>query len=158
MKYINTILEVKMLYPKTILLVEDNPGDVELTKRALRKSGIETNMDVAEDGAEALDYLFCKGDYADRNPDSPPNLILLDLNLPKINGLEVLKQIRANTKTRLLPVVVLTSSKEQVDVEAAYNNGANSYIRKPVDFIEFTSTINHLGRYWLDINETPQRF
>ena len=158
MRYINTALEVKMLYPKTILLVEDNPGDVELTKRALRKSGIETNMDVAEDGAEALDYLFCKGDYADRNPDSPPNLILLDLNLPKINGLEVLKQIRANTKTRLLPVVVLTSSKEQVDVEAAYNNGANSYIRKPVDFIEFTNTINHLGRYWLDINETPQRF
>ncbi len=146
-----------MLYPKTILLVEDNPGDVELTKRALRKSGINTNMDVAEDGAEALDYLFCKGDYAVRNPELSPNLILLDLNLPKINGLEVLKQIRANDKTKLLPVVVLTSSKEQVDVEAAYTNGANSYIHKPVDFIEFTNTINHLGRYWLDINESPPR-
>ncbi len=146
-----------MLYPKTILLVEDNPGDVELTKRALRKSGINANMDVAEDGAEALDYLFCIGDYAGRNPEISPQLILLDLNLPKINGLEVLKQIRATDKTKLLPVVVLTSSKEQVDVEAAYTNGANSYIRKPVDFIEFTNTINHLGRYWLDINEAPPR-
>lgn len=144
-----------MLNPKTILLVEDNPGDVELTKRALRKSPIESRLDVVEDGAEALDYLFCKGLYRDRKPCSGPSLILLDLNLPKVNGLEVLKQIRGNEKTKRLPVVVLTSSKEDVDLSAAYNNGANSYIRKPVDFNTFSEAIHHLSLYWLELNEAP---
>ncbi|MDY0151732.1 MAG: response regulator [Candidatus Cloacimonas sp.] len=144
-----------MLNAKTILLVEDNPGDVELTKRALRKSSIESRLDVVEDGAEAIDYLFCRGDFADRNPNTAPSLILLDLNLPKINGLDVLKLIRANTQTRRLPVVILTSSQEDIDLITAYNNGANSYIRKPVDFNEFTQAINQLGLYWLKLNEAP---
>lgn len=144
-----------MQYPKTILLVEDNPGDVELTKRALRKSKIETQLDIAEDGAEALDYLFCQGQYGDRNPNMPPSLVLLDLNLPKIGGLEVLHHIRNHPKTKNLPVVVLTSSNEESDVTTAYSNGANSYIRKPVDFSEFTDAVHQMGQYWLELNEAP---
>lgn len=144
-----------MLYPKTILLVEDNPGDVELTKRALRKSKIETQLDIAEDGAEALDYLFCQGQYENRNPNMPPSLVLLDLNLPKIGGLEVLHHIRNHPKTKNLPVVVLTSSNEESDVTTAYSNGANSYIRKPVDFSEFTDAVHQMGQYWLELNEAP---
>ncbi len=144
-----------MQYPKTILLVEDNPGDVELTIRALRKSKIETQLDIAEDGAEALDYLFCQGQYGDRNPNMPPSLVLLDLNLPKIGGLEVLHHIRNHPKTKNLPVVVLTSSNEESDVTTAYSNGANSYIRKPVDFTEFTDAVHQMGIYWLELNEAP---
>lgn len=144
-----------MQYSKTILLVEDNPGDVELTIRALRKSKIETKLDIAEDGAEALDYLFCQGQYGDRNPNMPPSLVLLDLNLPKIGGLEVLHHIRNHPKTKNLPVVVLTSSNEESDVTTAYSNGANSYIRKPVDFSEFTDAVHQMGQYWLELNEAP---
>lgn len=140
---------------KTILLVEDNQGDIALTKRALQKSNIDNRLDVVEDGAEALDYLFCAGDYTARNPRHKPSLILLDLNLPKINGLEVLKHIRSSTQTRRLPVVVLTSSKEDIDLSAAYDNGANSYIRKPVDFHEFAEAVRNLGFYWLQLNEPP---
>ncbi|MDD4309581.1 MAG: response regulator [Candidatus Cloacimonetes bacterium] len=140
---------------RTILLVEDNSGDVELTKRALLKCNIKAKLDVAEDGAEALDYLFCRGAFADRQPCNPPVLVLLDLNLPKIGGIDVLKQIRANSITCRLPVVVLTSSKEAVDLISAYDNGVNSYVRKPVDFNQFAEAIKYLGHYWLETNEPP---
>ena len=142
---------------KIILLVEDNPSDVELTKRALVKSRISNTIIVVEDGAEALEYLFCTGKFQDKDPLELPTVILLDLKLPKVDGLEVLKSIRANVKTRRLPVVILTSSKEDVDVASCYDNGANSYIRKPVDFHQFSEAINHLGLYWLLINETPPK-
>lgn len=140
---------------KTILLVEDNPSDVMLTKRALLKSRISNHLVVAEDGEEALDYLFCTGAYAERDSSELPTLVLLDLKLPKIDGLEVLKRVRSNDKTRRLPVVIMTSSKEDIDVASAYDNGANSYVRKPVDFNQFAEAINHLGLYWLVINEPP---
>jgi two-component system response regulator len=144
-----------MHYPKTILLVEDNPGDVELTKRALRKSSIDTRLDVAEDGAEALDYLFCRGQFEDRDPNLLPAMVLLDINLPKIGGLEVLQHIRKHPKTKHVMVIVLTSSNEQADVTTAYSNGANSYIRKPVDFSEFAAAVHQMGQYWLELNEAP---
>lgn len=140
---------------RTILLVEDSVSDIELTKRALIKSQLEVIVDVAEDGVEALDYLFCQGSYSGRNPLSLPDLILLDLNIPKIDGNEVLKRIRSDIKTKLIPVVVLTSSNEDSDLSKAYNNGANSYINKPVDFKTFTEVVANLGRYWLEINEPP---
>jgi len=140
---------------KTILLVEDNTSDVALTKRALSKNHIMNNLVVVGDGELALDYLFCNGNYADRDKRDMPALILLDLNLPKIDGLSVLKQIRENPKTKLLPIVILTSSKEDIDLATAYDNGANSYIRKPVDFNQFSEAIKCLGLYWLVINEPP---
>ena len=140
---------------KTILLVEDNPSDVALTKRALEKSRISNKLIVAEDGTEALDYLFCTGRHAERDPYDLPTVVLLDLKLPKVDGMEVLKQIRLNEMTRRLPIVVMTSSMEDVDVASAYDNGANSYIRKPVDFHQFAEAVNHLGLYWLVINEPP---
>jgi two-component system response regulator len=140
---------------KTILLVEDNPSDVLLTKRALSKSHISNKLVTVEDGEEALDYLFCTGAFAGRDINDIPTVVLLDLKLPKIDGLEVLKRIRANAKTHRLPVVVMTSSKEDIDVASAYDNGANSYIRKPVDFNQFVVAVNHLGLYWLVINEPP---
>jgi len=140
---------------KTILLVEDNTSDVALTKRALSKNHIMNNLVVVGDGELALDYLFCNGNYADRDKRDMPALILLDLNLPKIDGLSVLKQIRENPKTKLLPIVILTSSKEDIDLATAYDNGANSYIRKPVDFNQFSEAIKCLGLYWLVINEAP---
>ena len=140
---------------KTILLVEDNPSDVALTKRALERSRISNKLVVAEDGAEALDYLFCTGNHTDRDPLDLPTVVLLDLKLPKIDGLEVLKQLRSNPHTRRLPIVIMTSSMEDVDVASAYDNGANSYIRKPVDFNQFADAVNHLGLYWLVINEPP---
>ncbi len=139
----------------TILLVEDSPSDVELTRRALKKNRFEVNIDVAEDGVEALDYLFCTGIHANRTPYLLPDLILLDLNIPKIDGNEVIKRIRATAKTKLIPIVVLTSSNEDSDLLKAYNNGANSYIRKPVDFNKFAEVVSLLGRYWLEINEPP---
>ena len=140
---------------KNILLVEDNPSDVKLTKRALEQNQITNELIVAEDGAEALDYLFATGQYAGRNVRDLPAVVLLDLKLPKIDGLEVLKKIRANEFTRLMPVVILTSSDQEVDMIASYNLGANSYIRKPVDFKKFTEAVRVLGMYWLLLNEPP---
>lgn len=139
-----------------ILLVDDSSSDVELTKRALSKSQIDTNLDVVEDGSDALDYLFCRGAYASRDPRSKPDLILLDLNIPKIDGNEVLKRIRQNQNTKHIPVVVMTSSNEERDLLAAYNNGANSYVRKPLEFARFVEVVSLLGHYWLEINELPR--
>lgn len=138
-----------------ILLVEDNRDDEVLTLRALKKHNIGNTVFVARDGAAALDFLFCTGTYADRDPNEMPQLILLDINLPKINGLEVLRHIRNDQRTRRLPVVMLTSSKEEQDLIAAYEGGANSYVRKPVDFMQFTESIKQLGMYWLVLNEMP---
>lgn len=140
---------------KTILLVEDNPSDIALTKRALSKGHILNELIVAEDGQEALDYLFGTGIYASRGTAPLPTLILLDLKLPKVDGLEVLRKIRANAKTKRLPVVILTSSKEEQDIAASYDLNANSYIRKPVDFLQFVESIKNLGLYWLVLNEPP---
>lgn len=142
---------------RVILLVEDNTSDIELTKRALTKSKIANELVVAEDGVEALDYLFGREKYADRDTTNVPGLILLDLKLPRMDGLDVLKTIRANTLTRRLPVVILTTSKEDQDVAAGYDLGANSYIRKPVDFNQFVEAVGQLGLYWLVMNEMPPR-
>lgn len=136
-----------------ILLVEDNPGDVVLTKRALEKNNIANELVVANDGEEALDYLFATGKYADRDVRDTPCLTLLDLKLPKISGMEVLKRIREDDRTKLSPVVMLTSSKEEDDVVSSYRLGANSYIRKPVDFNKFVEAIKLVGMYWLLLNE-----
>jgi two-component system response regulator len=141
----------------TILLVEDNPDDEELTLRALRKNNIMNMVDVARDGAEALDYLFCQGAHKARDPSQKPAIVMLDLKLPKIDGLEVLRRIRADERTRLMPVVILTSSKEEQDLLKSYSLGANSYIRKPVDFNQFVTTVGHLGLYWLVLNEAPPK-
>jgi two-component system response regulator len=140
---------------KIILLVEDNPDDVELTQRAFKQNSISNKVIVAKDGVEALDYLFGKGMYTGREVKDLPIVILLDLKLPKINGLEVLKAIRQNELTRLLPVVILTSSAQEEDVVNGYKLGANSYVRKPVDFKEFVEAIKLLGLYWLIWNEPP---
>ena len=140
---------------KIILLVEDNPDDEELTLVAFRKSHIANEVVVAHDGEEALDYLFGTGTYAGRDLSVMPTVILLDLKLPKVDGLEVLKCLRENERTRLLPVVVLTSSKEQEDVVKSYSLGANSYVRKPVDFSQFIEASKQLGLYWLVLNERP---
>ena len=137
-------------------MVEDNPDDVALTLRALKQNNIRNEVVVARDGAEALDYLFGKGNYANRDMTVHPQVILLDLKLPKVDGLEVLRQIRSNPKTKLLPVVILTSSKEEQDLLKGYETGANSYIRKPVNFEQFVEAVRHLGLYWLVLNETPQ--
>jgi two-component system response regulator len=140
---------------KVILLVEDNPDDVDLTIRAFKRNNIGNKVIVAKDGAEALDYLFGMGVHAGRNVKELPVVVLLDLKLPKIDGLEVLKSIRQNELTRLLPVVILTSSAEQKDVINGYSLGANSYVRKPVNFEQFVEAIKHLGLYWLLWNEPP---
>jgi two-component system response regulator len=140
---------------KMILLVEDNPDDEALTLRALKKNNIGNRVVVVRDGAEALDCLFCTGAYADRDPHDMPQIILLDLKLPKVDGLEVLRRIRADERTRLFPVVILTSSNEERDLLEGYKNGANSYIRKPVDFNQFADAIRQLGLYWLVLNEPP---
>lgn len=140
---------------KIILLVDDNPDDEELTLLALEESNILNEVVVARDGVEALDYLFAAGRYADRDPRRLPQLVLLDLNLPKLDGLEVLRRLRADPRTALLPVVILTSSGEEEDVIAGYRCGANGYVRKPVDFNGFAEAIKHLGLYWLVLNETP---
>ena len=140
---------------KIILLVEDNADDEALTLRALKKNNIRNEVVVARDGAEALDYLFATGAYAGRDLRVMPTIILLDLKLPKVDGLEVLRRLRAEERTKLLPVVILTSSKEEEDIITGYSLGANSYIRKPVDFAQFTEAIRELGLYWLVMNEPP---
>ena len=141
----------------TILLVEDNEDDEILTLRALRANDIENAVFVVRDGAEALDFLFCKKAYADRDPYHMPQLILLDIKLPKINGLEVLRRIRAEKRTSLLPVVLLSSSDEEHDLLEGYKLGANSYLHKPIDYTQFVEYVGHLSLYWLRLNEAPPR-
>ncbi len=140
---------------KTILLVEDNPDDVELTIRAFEKANLKNPIVVVGDGSEAIDYLYCEGKYAGRDAALMPAVILLDLKLPKIDGLDVLKEIRSKPSTKLLPVVILTSSLEEQDLINSYLTGANSYIRKPVDFNKFILAVQQLGLYWLLLNELP---
>jgi two-component system response regulator len=140
---------------KVILIAEDNPNDEELTLRALRKNNISNDIVVVRDGQEALDYLFGTGSHTGRDLSERPQVMLLDINLPKINGLEVLKRVRADERTRTMPIVILTSSSEERDRLAAYSNFANSYIRKPVDFDQFTESVRDLGLYWLVLNEPP---
>lgn len=143
---------------RVILLVEDHPDDEELTMRALAKNNILNQVVVARDGVQALEYLLGTGAHAGRDTTVMPQLILLDLKLPKIDGLEVLRRLRANERTRFLPIVILTSSKEEQDLIKSYKLGANSYVRKPVDFIEFTKAVQQLGLYWLILNEqVPDR-
>jgi CheY-like chemotaxis protein len=142
---------------KYILLVEDNPDDVELTLLAFKKYNIKNDLVVIQNGAEALDYLFAEGAYAGRDLSNVPTVILLDLKLPKIDGLEVLRRIRADERTKLLPVVILTSSKEEQDLINGYKFGANSYVRKPIDFAQFTEAARQLGLYWMILNEPPPR-
>lgn len=140
---------------KHILLVEDNPDDVKLTLRALDKSRVANTVDIASDGVEALDYLFGQGKFAGRDTSVMPQVILLDLKMPRMDGLEVLKRIRAAEETRLLPVVILTTSNEDRDRVESYKLGANSYIRKPVDFKQFAEAVQQLGLYWLVLNQPP---
>ena len=142
---------------KTILLVEDNPSDIDLTKRALANANIANKLVVAEDGQEALDYLFGTGHYAGRDAAPLLAVVLLDLKLPKVDGLDVLRRIRADERTKRLPVVTLTSSQEEQDIAAGYDLGANSYIRKPVDFSQFAEAIKSMGLYWLVLNEPPPK-
>lgn len=140
---------------RAILLVEDNQDDEELTLRALSRNNISNQVSVVRDGQEALDWLEATGPYSDRNPDEVPALVLLDLKLPKIDGLEVLRRLRANPRTALVPVVILTSSKEDRDRASGYQSGANSYVQKPVDFTAFIDAVRQLGLYWLMLNEPP---
>jgi two-component system response regulator len=140
---------------KSILLVEDNQDDELLTLRAFKKNRILNGVTVVRDGQEALDYLFGEGDWAGRTQGSLPAVILLDLNLPKVPGREVLRRVRADERTRMIPVVILTSSREEDDLVDSFTNGANSYVRKPVDFTEFVEAVGTLGVYWLMVNETP---
>ena len=140
-----------------ILLVEDNPDDLDMTLRSLRKANLTNRIQTVRDGAEALDFIFCEGAYAARKIENIPKLILLDLKLPKIDGMEVLKRIKGDPRTRMIPIVVLTSSKEQNDVVASYNLGVNSYIVKPVNFETFVTAVQQLGMYWLVLNECPPK-
>jgi two-component system, response regulator len=142
---------------KVILLVEDNPDDEALTLRALRKHNVTNQVVVARDGAEAIDWLFGTGQHADRDMEIVPQVILLDLKLPKVDGLEVLRRVRSDDRTHLLPIVILTSSKEEEDILNGYRLGANSYVRKPVDFVEFTDAVRQLGLFWLLLNQPPTR-
>jgi two-component system response regulator len=143
------------MHEKIILLVEDNSDDEMLTLRALKKNNISNEVVVARNGAEALDYLFGTGAYAGRNLSFMPQVVLLDLNLPKLDGLEVLRRVRADERTKLLPMVILTSSNEEVDRINGYGLGANSYVRKPVDYNQFSEAVLQLGLYWLVLNESP---
>jgi len=140
---------------KTVLLVEDNPDDIELTLRELKKNNVVNEVVVVRDGAEALDYIFCTGPYAGRGTDAMPVVILLDLKMPKVDGLEVLKRLRSDDRTIIIPVVVLTTSDEERDLVESYNLGANSYVRKPVDFTRFSEAVRQLKVYWLLLNEAP---
>ncbi len=139
-----------------VLIVEDNPSDQELTMRALRKKNLSNKIHIVGDGAEALDFLFGRGEYADRTMADIPKVVLLDIKLPKVSGIEVLQQLKADPKLRALPVVMLTSSREGPDVQECYRLGANSYIVKPVDFDKFTEAVVQLGFYWLMTNEAPK--
>ncbi len=141
---------------KSVLLVEDNPDDVKLTLRAFAENNITNEIVVVNDGVKALDYLFKRGLYSDSDPNKLPTVILLDIQLPKIDGHEVLRQIRSNERTKLIPVIILTSSKEEEDLVKCYKNGCNSYIQKPVDFMEFVQAVKSLGMYWLLLNEPPR--
>jgi two-component system response regulator len=140
---------------RTILLIEDNPSDIDLTKRALEKGHIVNKLIVVSDGQEALDYLFGTGAHTGRDTSDLPTLTLLDLKLPKVSGLDVLRKIRGEAKTHRMPVVILTSSREEQDIAAGYDQGANSYIQKPVDFEQFVQSVVQLGLYWLVLNEEP---
>ena len=144
-----------MTRKRVILLVEDNPNDIELTLRAFEKSKVTKEIVVARDGEQAIQYLFSTGPHAGRDPKDMPEVVLLDMKLPKIDGLGVLRRMRADERTRRLPVVILTSSKEEKDVMSSYDLGANSFVRKPVDFGEFVDAAKHLGVYWLIMNEPP---
>ncbi len=141
----------------TILLIEDDPDDVELTLHAFQKNHMTNDVVVAGDGAEGLDYLFGTGKYAGRDADEPPALILLDLQLPKIGGLEVLRKVREDERTKRIPVVILTTSDEEEDIVNGYNGGANSYLRKPVDFTEFVNAVKQLEMYWMVLNTPPPK-
>lgn len=141
--------------PKTILLVEDNPDDEALAIRALKRHHVSNQVIVAHDGVEALEYLFCTGMYAKRDINFKPTVVLLDLKLPRVDGLEVLRRLREDDRTKLLPIVVLTTSSEEQDMLNSYSLGCNSYIRKPVDFVQFSEAIRQLGMYWLLMNEPP---
>jgi len=136
-----------------ILLVEDNPDDAELTLHALRKNNLANHIHLARDGEEALDFLFCRGAHRGRRPDHPPRVILLDLKLPKVDGLEVLRQVKGDPRTRAIPVIILTSSREEKDLINGYALGVNSYIQKPVNFDQFRETVKQLGLYWLLVNQ-----
>ena len=138
-----------------ILLVEDNQDDMDLALHALRRGKLANRIFVVRDGEEALDFLFCRGAFAQRSFDHPPKLVLLDLKLPKVNGMEVLKQVKSDLRTRTIPVVIMTSSKEERDLVSGYDLGANSYIQKPVDFEQFRETVKSVGLYWLVINQAP---
>jgi two-component system response regulator len=142
---------------QTILLVEDDPGDEALTLRALRINNIGNEIIVVRDGAEALDFLFCRNTFVNRDPQVLPALILLDIKLPKIDGLEVLRRVRAEKRTQSIPIILLSSSNERKDVIEGYTSGANSYVRKPVNFTQFIEAIQQLGFYWLALNEAPPR-
>ncbi len=139
-----------------ILIVEDNPGDAELTLRALKKNNLANNVLIARDGADALDFFFCRGKFANRSFTSPPKIVLLDLKLPKVSGLEVLKLVKGDDRTSNIPIVVVTSSREEPDIHEAYKLGVNSYVVKPVDFDQFLNAMSSLGLYWLLVNEPVQ--
>ncbi|MDY6805911.1 MAG: response regulator [Cyanobacteriota bacterium] len=143
---------------KSILLVENNPDEQELAQLALEQTGYFHQLMVVSDGIEALDYLFCTGKFSQRQPETMPSLVLLDLKLPKIDGLEVLRRLRADGRTKLLPIVILTTSTEIEDVVKGYRSGCNSYIRKPVDFAEFSDLLKQVWVYWLDLNQSPHKF
>ena len=138
-----------------VLLADDNPVDVELILLSLAAEGIASNIQHVHDGEEALDFLFCRGAFTQRTPDTPPKLVILDVKLPKVSGLEVLQEVRQDPRTRLVPVVLLTSSNLARDVALGYELGANSYVQKPVDFVQFRHTVQRLGLYWLQVNEPP---
>jgi two-component system, response regulator len=138
-----------------ILLVEDNDDDVQLTLRAFRKGDLVSTVTVVRDGVEALDYLLAKGEYAARNPDMLPDLVLLDIKLPRVDGVQVLQRLRSHPRTKLIPIVILTSSAEPKDLLTCYTLGANSYVRKPIDFQQFTRALHQIGSYWLQTNQAP---
>ncbi len=146
---------MKQMNPMEILLVEDNPNDVELTLRALKKHNLTNKVQVVSDGVQALDYLFASGAYEGKNTQPPPKVVFLDLKLPKVDGREVLRRMKADPKTRLIPVVVLTSSKEESDIVESYKLGVNSYVVKPLDFDKFVEAVSQLGLYWVLLNQAP---
>jgi len=144
-----------MSEPIEILLVEDNPNDLELTLHALEKHNLANKIHIVRDGEEALDFLFCRGAFSSRTFEAPPKVVLLDLKLPKVDGLEILRTVKADTRTKAVPIVVMTSSKQQRDLVESYQLGVNSYIQKPINFQEFQEVIRQLGYYWLAINQPP---